>query len=47
MKIMRLICDRCHREEIEDDADGWQETADGRDLCRACQFPFRIEGART
>ena len=41
MQIVRLICDRCYREEQEDDATGWVVTKNGRDLCPSCQFPFR------
>lgn len=41
MQIVRFICDRCHREEIEDDSLDWTQTQDGRDLCPSCVFPFR------
>lgn len=40
MQIVHFTCDRCYRTDIEDDALGWKQTKDGRDLCPACQFPF-------
>lgn len=41
MQIVHFICDRCHREDLEDDAIDWSQTQDGRDLCPVC---FRYTG---
>lgn len=40
MQIVHFTCDRCYRTDIEDDANDWIQTKDGRDLCPSCQFPF-------
>ena len=48
MRIVRMICDRCYREDIEDDADDWYETKDGLDLCDACTPPrYRPKSSST